>query len=280
MMPQIATHDDAGSSVSTLFPQLLQIHKERDVAFVWLNRPDRHNLIDRATCLALARLAGELELDPEVRFVVLSGKGRHFSGGCELSGPSRSGQQVDLETCEIDAVNVTAMLDAWSRISKPTIARVHGAALGSACGLIAACDIVVASTDASFSAAEVRVGQIPALIAPYLVAAIGIRQARRWLLTGERLYAARAQSLGLVHEVVAPEALDDAVNSLLAALSQGAGQAQTRVKSLLHELAHDQPGDGLRSDLVRMHLAQLTSDEGREGLSAFQEKRPAIWQRL
>jgi methylglutaconyl-CoA hydratase len=162
-------------------------------------------------------------------------------------------------------------------LPKPTVARVNGAALGGGAGLVACCDIAVASADARFGTTEVRLGLIPAVIGPYVVAAIGLRQARRLMLTGERIAAAEAARIGLVHDVVPPERLDAAVAALLEDLLKGGPGALAAVKRLLRDLTGRPIDVELVDDTARRIAALRTTAEAQEGVAAFLAKRQPVW---
>ena len=169
------------------------------------------------------------------------------------------------------------LMATLNELPKPTVARVNGAALGGGTGLIACCDIVVASAEAKFGTTEVRLGLIPAVIGPYVVAAIGLRQARRLMLTGERIAAAEAARIGLVHTVVPAEGLDGAIAAVLDDLLKGGPGALAAAKHLLHDLAGRPIGADLIDDTARRIAALRATAEAREGLAAFLDKRQPNW---
>jgi len=253
---------------------------DRGVVTLVLNRPERHNALSaslvEALDAALARLAG----DGAVRAVVLTGEGRSFCAGADI-GEMRAAADSTPEDNERDARRLAALLHRLDRFPRPTVARVQGNAFGGALGLIAACDIAVGTHDAVFSLSEVRLGIAPAMISPYVLRAIGLRQARRLCLTGERFGAAAAERIGLLHEAVAAEQLDSTVDRLVSDLLRGAPGAQAAIKSLLAEVAgRDEASDQRLAEGTARSIAQLrAAPEGREGLAAFLEKRPAHWVR-
>ena len=168
-------------------------------------------------------------------------------------------------------------MQALDRLPKPVIGLVQGAAYGGGVGLVAACDIAIAAERASFCLSEVKLGLIPSAISPYVVAAIGARQARRWFLTAEVIPAARAREIGLVHEVVADGGLETALEAVLTALFQGAPMAQAEAKDLVFLVAGRPVDEELLAETGRRIAARRASDEGREGVSAFLAKRPPSW---
>jgi methylglutaconyl-CoA hydratase len=178
-----------------------------------------------------------------------------------------------------DAERLAGLFRTLSTLAKPTIARVHGAALGGGMGLASACDICVASDRAVFATSEVRFGIIPSAISPYVIRAIGERQAYRYFQTAERISAARAREIGLVHEVTSADgdALDAQVQTLLDALLAGGPQAQAAATDLIRAVANKPVDDAVVSDTARRIATLRASDEAREGLAAFLQKRPAAW---
>jgi methylglutaconyl-CoA hydratase len=254
----------------------LEIERKDRVATVWMNRPDRHNAFDAQVISDLARAFRQLESDQGIRVVVLGGRGRSFSAGADLNWMKAAGE-AGFDDNLADARALADMLATLGRLAKPTIARVQGAALGGGMGLAAACDVCIASSQAVFATSEVKFGIIPSAISPYVLSAIGPRQASRYFLTAERIDASRAKEIGLVHEVVAPEALDAAVNDMVAALTAGGPQAQAEAKRLIRDITPGTP-DALVVEETAARIARLRMGaEAREGLSAFLEKRPPSW---
>ena len=252
----------------------------RGVVTLVLDRPERHNALSaplvEALDAALAGLAG----DDEVRVLVLTGEGRSFCAGADI-GEMRAAAEATPEDNERDARRLAALLQRLDRFPRPTVARVQGNAFGGALGLIAACDIAIGADTALFSLSEVRLGIAPAMISPYVLRAIGLRHARRLCLTGERFGAAVAGRIGLLHEAVAPDRLDAAVAEIVSELLRGAPGAQAAIKSLLAEVAgRDEASDQRLATSTARSIAGLrAAPEGREGLTAFLEKRPARWVR-
>jgi len=211
-----------------------------------------------------------------VRIVVLGGRGKHFSAGADLNWMKRAAQFTHEQNVE-DARKFAGMLRTLSEMSKPTIARVQGAALGGGTGLTAACDMAVASTDAVFSTSEVKFGIIPSAISPYVLRAVGPRHALRYFQSGERISADRALAIGLVGEVVALDELDISVARLADALLQGGPLAQKAAKDLIAAV-NGQKIDKIISEETAQRIArQRATDEAREGVTAFLEKRTPAW---
>lgn len=249
---------------------------DRGVATLTLARPELHNAFDPDLIAELTQRFEDLTDDPSVRVVVLAGAGRSFSAGADLGWMKRMAAAGEAENVE-DARRLAGLMRAIDTCPKPVVARVHGAAFGGGVGLVACCDIAVASEAASFALTEVRLGIIPAAIGPYVVTAIGPRAARRLFLTAERFDAAEARRLGLVHEIAAPDALDAAVAHVVASLLEGGPAAQAAAKRLVADIAH-RPVDAALIDLTARRIAERrVSAEGQEGLGAFLEKRKPAW---
>jgi methylglutaconyl-CoA hydratase len=255
----------------------LRVDRAGARATVWMCRPERHNAFDEALVEALARAFEELGRDPAVRVIVLAGEGRSFSAGADLDWMRRAAGYGEAEN-RADARNLARMLRAIDECPRPVVARVQGAALGGGTGLVAAADIAIACEGASFGTTEVRLGLLPAVISPFVLRAIGPREARRLFLTGERIAAVRAQAIGLVHEVVAEAELDARVAEIVALLLEGAPEAQAASKELVRlVLSMPQGGGVLTEATVAAIAARRASAEGREGIRAFLEKRPPAW---
>jgi methylglutaconyl-CoA hydratase len=255
---------------------LLSERRADGSAWITLNRPEVHNAFDDRLIVELTAALSNLGADDAVRAVVLTGSGRSFSAGADLNWMRRSSTYGEAENMA-DARALALLIKTLHELPKPTVARVNGAALGGGAGLVACCDIAVASADAKFGTTEVRLGLIPAVIGPYVVAAIGIRQARRLMLTGERIAAAEAARIGLVHDVVPPERLDAAVAALLEDLLKGGPGALAAVKRLLRDLTGRPIDVELVDDTARRIAALRTTAEAQEGVAAFLAKRQPVW---
>lgn len=245
-------------------------------ATVTLNRPAVHNAFDEDTISRLTMELGALERDPEVRVVVLAATGKSFSAGADLNWMKRT---VGFSAAEnlADAEAMAGLMMALDRLAKPTVAAVQGDAFGGGVGLIACCDIAVATEGARFALSEVKLGLVPAVISPYVIAAIGERQARRYMLSAERFDALEARRIGLVHEVVATGALEGAVDGLARALRANGPAAMAEVKDLIRSVARRPLDDKLAGDTAARIARIRASAEGREGLAAFLEKREPDW---
>jgi methylglutaconyl-CoA hydratase len=248
------------------------------VATVTLDRPDIHNAFDETLIARLTETFVDLDDDPAVRAVVLAGAGKSFCAGADLNWMKRMAAYGPEENLA-DANALAAMLRALYALSKPTIARVHGAAYGGGVGLVAACDIAIGAQDATFALSEAKLGLIPATIGPYVIEAIGARQARRYFLTAERFDAATAHSIGLLHEVVPAQALDLRVDAIVQLLLAAGPNAQLECKALIRGVAHRPIDADVIAGTARHIAAVRASDEGREGVAAFLGKRSPAWVR-
>jgi len=247
------------------------------VARVTMNRPKLHNAFDENLIAVLTRALAELGDDASVRVVVLTGAGKSFSAGADLNWMRRA-SAYDEARNRADARTLEAMLRTLDELPKPTVALVNGLAIGGGVGLVAACDVAVASTAAAFATSEVRFGILPAVISPFVVRAIGGRQARRYFLTAEHFGAEEARRIGLVHEVAEPDALEARVGEVVGELLKGGPEALREAKRLVRLVeAMPQGGSLLAEATVGVIAERRASDEGREGINAFLEKRPAGW---
>lgn len=256
--------------------ETLEIFRDGQVATIWMNRPERHNAFDAQVIAELTQAFGQLAFDKSARVIVLAGRGKSFSAGADLNWMKAAGE-ASFEDNVADARKLAAMLRRLAEMPKPTIARVQGAALGGGMGLAAACDICVAATDASFATSEVKFGLIPSAIGPYVLRAIGARQASRYFLTAERIDARKALEIGLVHELVEEDQLHQAVGALTEALLAGGPQAQVAAKALIRDMAGQSINNSLVEETARRIAALRGGGEAWEGLSAFLDKRPPRW---
>jgi methylglutaconyl-CoA hydratase len=253
----------------------LVMRRENAIAYVALDRPEVRNAFNRELIDELHDTFAQLGDDPGVRAVVLSGNGKAFCGGADVNWMRGSLEVTHAENVA-DARRLSQMYRAIDRIPKPVVARVHGAALGGGAGLVACCDVAIAAENASFGFTETKLGILPAVISPFVVAKIGSSHARALCLTGERFDAQRARAIGLVHEVVAEDALDDAVARVVAELLSSGPTAVAAAKRLLAKV-RELPYDDTLDPTAHAIAAQRTSAEGQEGLRAFLEKRKASW---
>lgn len=256
--------------------ETVKVAVENGVASVTLNRPAVHNAFDDALIARLTEALREVGDDPGVRVVVLRGAGKSFSAGADLNWMQRMADYSRTQNLA-DAMGLAQLLHTLDTLPRPTIAAVHGAAFGGGVGLVAACDIAVAAETAAFSLSEVRLGLIPAVISPYVVAAIGARQARRYFLTAERFDAGEAWRVGLVHEVTMPEALEARVAAIAAELLRGGPGALGAAKNLVAAVSARPVDTALMADTARRIADIRAGEEAREGVGAFLEKRKPRW---
>jgi methylglutaconyl-CoA hydratase len=254
----------------------VEVDRDAHVARVWMNRPDIHNAFDETLIVELTDCFTVLGGDEGVRVVVLGGRGKSFSAGADLNWMKKAAG-YSAEENHRDALALARMLHALARMPKPTVARVHGAAIGGGTGLTTACDIAIASTSAFFAMSEVRFGIIPAAVSPYVVAAIGARAAHRYFLTAERFDANEARRLGMVHEVCAPDELDARVDAVVAMLLTGGPRAHAAVKDLIRAVADRRVDDALVEDTASRIASIRSTPEAREGIRAFLDKRKPDW---
>ena len=247
------------------------------VAHLRMERPDLHNAFDAGLIAELTAALATAGDDAAVRVVVLSGAGASFSAGADLNWMRDMAAAGEAENRE-DALALARLMRTLDELPKPTIARVHGAAFGGGVGLVACCDIAIGLAGAKFGLTESRLGLLPAVISPYVIAAIGPRQARRWFATAEIFDAAEAHRLGLLHEVAADiDALDRAVERQVALLLKAGPVASAAAKQLVRDVALQPDRDLLDHLNARLIAGLRVSPEGQEGLSAFLDKRAPAW---
>ena len=253
----------------------IQSSLEGGVLRLTLNRPEKSNAFDDEVIADLTQAFLGAATDETVRVVVLAASGKYFSAGGDLGWMQRMAGFSDEENLA-DAQALAALMRAIDICPKPVLARVQGSAFAGAVGLLACCDIVISVPAAQFAITEVRLGLIPAVISPYVVRAIGVRQARRWSLTAERFSALQAKEMGLVHELAEPEQLDAVVQAQIDSLLLASPAALAEAKSLLAYV--DQPlSEAVIGETAARIARQRASKDGREGVTAFLEKRTPSW---
>ena len=241
-----------------------------------LNRPELRNAFDDALIRKLTDAFAELEKDRSVRVVVLAGNGPAFCAGADLNWMKRmAGYGYDENLADANAL--AAMLAALDRMPKPTIARVHGPVFAGGTGLVAACDIAVGTPEAKFCLSEAKLGLSPATISPYVMRAMGERNARRYFLTAEVFDAGEALRIGMLSLLVSQGQLDSTVEELVKHLLAGGPEAHGKIKALIRAVAGRRPDDALAADTAQRIAEIRGSPEGREGIAAFLEKRKASW---
>ena len=247
------------------------------VGIVTLNNPEKHNAFDDVLITDLTAALRTFDANENVRVVILSAVGKSFSAGADLNWMKRMSAYSEEENLR-DAMALGELMRTLHGLSKPTIARVQGAAYGGGVGLVACCDIAVGTHNAAFSLSEVKLGLIPAVISPYVIAAIGERAAHRYFLTAERFDAAEGFRLGLLHELVASDDdMDEKINDICDALLQGGPLAHFEAKALISAVSNRPIDDAVIADTAKRIARVRASAEGKEGLSAFLDKRKSRW---
>jgi len=252
-------------------------HRAKGVTEVVLNRPDKRNAFDDVIIQQLIKALEQVDADNNTHAVILRSEGKHFSAGADLGWMRRMADNSRQENLD-DSRQLAQLMNLLNHLTKPVIGLVQGAAFGGAVGLAACCDIVLATEKASFCLSEVKLGLIPAVISPYVVRAIGERQARRYFMTAEVFTAQQAQHFGLVHEVCENEsAMERRCNELLQQLAFNGPQAMKAAKKLVFAVSHKAITTDVIDDTAQRIADIRVGDEGQEGLSAFLNKRKASW---
>jgi methylglutaconyl-CoA hydratase len=247
------------------------------IGIVTLNNPDKHNAFDDTLIADLTTALQQVEKNDNVRIVILSAAGKSFSAGADLNWMKRMAAYSQEENFR-DAMTLGTLMKTLHGLAKPTIARVQGAAYGGGVGLVACCDIAIGTHAATFSLSEAKLGLIPAVISPYVIAAMGERASHRYFLTAERFDAAEAYRLGLLHELAPSEdEMDEKINELCAALLAAGPCAQAEGKALIASVVNRPINDALVAETARRIARVRASAEGKEGVAAFLEKRKANW---
>ena len=250
--------------------------RDGPVARLRMNRPQLHNAFDAELIGALSGALQSVGGDDSVRVVVLEGAGASFSAGADLNWMRGMAAASEAENRE-DALALARLMRTLDELPKPTVARVHGAAFGGGVGLVACCDIAIGVSGAKFGLTESKLGLLPAVISPYVIAAIGPRQARRWFATAEIFDAQIALQVGLLHQVVPEEQLDAAVQRQIDLLLKAGPVAAARAKSLVANIVAETDGYAQDQANAALIAALRVSPEGQEGLSAFLDKRTPSW---
>lgn len=248
------------------------LHIENDVATVTMNRPEVHNAFDETVIAALAQTFDNLAARNDIRAVVLKGAGKSFSAGADLNWMKRASSFTEEEN-KSDALALAGMLNKLNTLPQTTIACAQGAAMGGGLGLVSCCDIVIAAPEAVFALSEVKLGLIPATIGPYVIRAIGERQARRFFQTGERFSAQKAYEIGLVHELAANENIDDILLRILSETGKNGTHAMHEAKCLCFDLAGSNITPETMNDTAARIAKIRTGPEAQSRLKAFLEKR-------
>lgn len=247
------------------------------VAEVWLNRPDVRNAFNDEVIAELTQTFEQLAAQPELRVVLLSGRGKAFCAGADLNW-MRAMADYSWEQNRADAQRLADMLWTLDQCPVPVVGRVQGDCYAGGMGLASICDVLVASSNVTFCLSEARLGLLPATISPYVIRAMGVQAARRYFTTAERLSAAQAHAMGLVHELCEPEALDAKVAEIVATLVANGPAAVKACKRLVRDIAGQDITEALRAETARRIADIRASDEGKEGLQSFLGKRSPNWQ--
>ncbi|MDX1376119.1 MAG: enoyl-CoA hydratase/isomerase family protein [Burkholderiales bacterium] len=255
-------------------PLLVEIRDA--VATLTLNRPEIRNAFDDAQIERLTKALRDLEADAGVRVVVIAGNGPAFCAGADLNWMKRMAGYSYAQNLA-DAQALAGMLRTLDRMTKPTIARVHGPAFAGGTGLVAACDIALGTPQAKFCLSEAKLGLSPATISPYVVRAMGARMARRYFLTAEVFDAEEAHRVGLLSALVSADALDAALEGIVAQLLAGGPRAIAEIKDLIRAVSAGPLDDAMIADTARRIAEIRVTEEGREGIAAFLEKRKPAW---
>jgi methylglutaconyl-CoA hydratase len=255
---------------------VLEIERRGPATWLWLNRPESRNALSRDLQDLLLKAFEGIEKDKNARVIVLAGRGAAFCAGGDLSRMEQASKMTKAGS-NAEAGRFARLLYRMHTFPKPLIARVHGAAFAGGMGLAAACDLVVAAEEAEFCLPEVRIGLVPAMISPYIVRAMGEQQARRYVLTGERLAAREAHRIGFAHECVPASGLDACVDKLARQLAQCGPEALARSKQLLRKVAKAPISPRLGRETARVLDEARGGEEAREGIRSFLEKRRPRW---
>ncbi|SMS10188.1 gamma-carboxygeranoyl-CoA hydratase [Pseudomonas viridiflava] len=261
----------------TAFATIELIDDPRGFATLWLNRPDKNNAFNAQMIRELILALDEVQSQPALRFLLVRGRGKHFSAGADLAWMQQAAE-LDYNTNLDDARELAELMYNLAKLKIPTLAVVQGAAFGGALGLISCCDMAIAADDAQFCLSEVRIGLAPAVISPFVVQAIGERAARRYALTAERFSAERAQQIGLIAEHYPLATLDEQTALWVDNLLLNSPQAMRASKDLLREVGSGELTPALRRYCESAIARIRTSAEGQEGLRAFLNKRSPGWQ--
>ncbi|CAN5186410.1 enoyl-CoA hydratase/isomerase family protein [soil metagenome] len=256
--------------------QTIEVQIEGHVATVWLNRPNLLNSFNETSIAEITDAFRNLGTNDALRAIVLAARGSAFSAGADLNWMKKMSNYSMEDNCA-DAAQLAEMLHVIYVCPKPVVAKVQGDCYGGGMGLVAACDISISVETANFCLSEVRLGLIPGTISPYVIKAMGGQQARRYFLTAERFSAQEAQRIGFIHVVSTADGLDKASDAIVKSLVAASPNAVKEAKRLVRDIAGEPISDELIVDTANRIAAQRVSEEGREGVKAFLEKRKASW---
>lgn len=250
--------------------------KENSIAKLILNRPEIRNAFNDKLINEFDKILDKIETDNSIKAVILQGSGEHFSAGADLNW-MKSMIKFSEEENFNDALKLANMLNKLNNLNKLTIAKIKGSVFGGAIGLVACCDIAIADDNAKFCLSEVKLGISPAVISPYVISAIGSRNARRYMLTAELFDAEKAKEIGLIHEITPKNELDNKLNELISIIKNNGPIATKETKKLIFNVAKNAYNKSLNEDTAKLIARLRISKEGQEGLSAFLEKRTPSW---
>jgi methylglutaconyl-CoA hydratase len=256
---------------------ILDIERKGPAAWLWLSRPEVRNALNDELIAALETALDVLEKDAATRVLVLAGRGPAFCAGGDLARMEKAAKMTRARSRR-EASRFAKLLYRLHSYLKPIVARVHGPAFAGGMGLVAASDLVIVAEEAEFALPETRIGLVPAMISPYLVKAMGAQQARRYMLTGERLSAPQALRIGFAHECVAAAQLDAVVGRICERLAQAGPEALARTKKLLLRVQGAAITPQLALDTATVLAEARAGGEAREGIRSFLEKRKPSWQ--
>jgi len=256
--------------------QKLIVSKEKNIITLTLNRPEVHNAFDDELINTFISILKEIEIDSTIRLVILSANGKSFSAGADLNWMQRMADYSEADNIK-DSEQLAELMWRLNNLNKPTIALIQGATFGGGVGLVACCDIAIASQRASFCLSEVKLGLIPAVISPYVINAIGEKASRRYFLTAERFSAQEALNLGLISSVVEEHGLETEKKYFSELLLANGPKALNEAKKLIRDLNCNAVTDAVREETAKSIAKLRVSPEGQEGLKAFLEKRKPNW---
>ena len=262
--------------VARFMSKVLYTRHDNEVVKITLNNPARNNAFDDEIISSLISILEDIEHSDNIKLVVLDSSGKHFSAGADLNWMKRMSNCSHEENLK-DASMLTTMLQKLNNLKYPTLAVIKGAAFGGGVGLISCCDIALASENSIFSLSEVKVGLIPATISPYVINAIGARNARRLFTSGERFDSNIAKQINLVHEIAKEEDLEKRISYFINHFKQNGPQAVIAAKKIVLDIFNKEIDDSVISHTCEVISALRTSKEGREGVTAFLEKRNPNW---
>ncbi len=262
---------------ATASNSILIEHEARGIFHIVLNRPDVHNAFDDRIILQMTEAIEQVVQNKDARAIILRSNGKNFSAGADLNWMRRIAA-LDFKDNVADAQQLAALMQTLNECPLPTLCLVQGAAFGGALGLISCCDIAIADYNATFCLSETRIGLVPAVISPYVIRAMGERQARRYFLTAEKFDANTALTIGLIHRIVANDALLSEAEHFITMLLNNSPNAILKAKRLIQDVSGHPISDELIKYTTELIAFMRVSEQGQDGLNAFLEKRPAAWQ--